>query len=402
MKLVGDIMKKVYLEPIGCCRRRLLDASKLIRYFRKNNCSIVKDPSEADHIILVTCAFQKSREDSCFEAINKYSAYEGNLIVTGCLPGIAPSRLKDEFKGQFLVTKDLDSIDKFFPDFKCQFSTLSDSHEEFKVSMFKRILSHLEFTRPFHLRFINFLKGALSFRQLGRKSALLRVCSGCLGNCSYCAIRFSTGKINSKPISICNREYNGLLEKGYNHFVICGEDIGAYGIDIGSSLPKLFENLCSIDQSFKVSWEIPELHPRWAIKYKDELVKNIKSGKIVKLGCPIQSGSNKILKLMNRFYDTDNMINSLIELRNSNPELYLYTHMIIGFPSESDQDFQDTLDLIKKIRFDHVLLFTYSERKGTDAVQFDGKLSNQIKKERLSKALNFFRKEKILAICHNA
>jgi tRNA-2-methylthio-N6-dimethylallyladenosine synthase len=76
--------------------------------------------------------------------------------------------------------------------------------------------------------------------------------------------------------------------------------------------------------------------------------------------------------------------------------------MIIGFPSESDQDFQDTLDLIKKIRFDHVLLFTYSERKGTDAVQFDGKLSNQIKKERLSKALNFFRKEKILAICHNA
>ena len=112
--------KKIFLINKGCLRREL-DASKLADYFKLNECSISKNPNNADFIIFVTCAFKKEMEDNCFDILKKLNKYKGEVIVLGCLPGISPSRLKKEFKGKSLVTKNLMKLITFFLNLKLNF-----------------------------------------------------------------------------------------------------------------------------------------------------------------------------------------------------------------------------------------------------------------------------------------
>lgn len=373
-------MKKIFIEIVGCCRRRSLDATRLVNYFRLNNCVISKEPEKSDYIILITCAYKKSKEDDCFKLINKFKNYKGELIVLGCLPGISPSKLKKEFKGKCLVTEKLDEIDKFF-NFKTKFSELPDANKEF-------ILLDPRDSEDVEIGNIERKKG----------SCFLRISRGCIANCSYCAIPKATGELKSKKLDICLNEYKKLLEKGYKDFHICAENVGSYGLDIGSSFAELLEKLSNVNNSSDVMWSIHEMHPKWVVHYGSDLIREIKQRKIVCLGCTIQSGSERILKLMNRYEYIKKIKNTLLKLKQANPKLYLYTHILVGFPAETEEDFDKTLSLIKQINFDLVIVYVYTDRDNTVALEMGDKISDKIKTERLKKALDFCQKEGIRAI----
>ncbi|MBN2111649.1 hypothetical protein JW707_00980 [Candidatus Woesearchaeota archaeon] len=119
--------KKVYVSVIGCNRRQL-DAQRVINYFNLNKYKVIKNPKSADILVFFTCAYKQSREDKCIAEIKKLNKHKGELIVLGCLPGINEERLKKEFKGRYLSTKNLDKFDEFFPEAKTKLKDVPDTN----------------------------------------------------------------------------------------------------------------------------------------------------------------------------------------------------------------------------------------------------------------------------------
>jgi tRNA A37 methylthiotransferase MiaB len=157
-----------------------------------------------------------------------------------------------------------------------------------------------------------------------------------------------------------------------------------------------------VDNGLSVKWNLNNLHPRWAIKYKDGLSKYISEGKIALIGCPIQSGSDRILRLMNRHHGIEEIANVLKEFKKIHPTLNLYTHFIVGFPSETEQEFMATINAVKDIGFDSALIFPYSDGCDSISSRMNEKIPEDIINERLKRAVNLLSRERITCKCDEA
>jgi tRNA A37 methylthiotransferase MiaB len=398
--------KRIFIFTNGCTRRKL-DVQKLETYFKLNNCRTTRKLKEADYIIFVSCAFIKQRREESLKIIMKLIKYDGKLIVAGCLPEINRERLKKVFKGEVISTKHLYEIDKIFPEFKFKFLTIPDANfapsplfSTFlilgtkKIKIFSRSYNYLSLIKN---TFTEIIKTKLISKK--KSACFLRIQEGCLGNCSYCSIRKAIGPLKSKPLKVCIEEYKKMINKGYKNFVILGDDVGAYGLDIKTTFPELLESLSKIGQNLTIKWSIKELHPKWIIKYESELLKLIKQGKIKHMLCGVQSGSNRVLQLMNRYYNSNSIIKVLKKIKKVSPDLKLSTQIIIGFPSETEKDFLATLDLIKRIKFNEVLIYPYSKNEKSSTMNLKDEISDTIKKERIRQIIKSLKKEKINCYC---
>lgn len=374
------------------CHRRNLDHSRLIKYFKLNDCDIVKNPKDANYIIVVTCGYNKNEEEYAFKLISKLNKYNKELVIVGCLPGVASVRLGKLVGKKSIVTKELNRINSIFGNFKIKFSDIPDANFHHSPSIFtlpffffRQTLSVRRFFRQFEFSKHFFNKCSLYIKQeFAKKSkdyisrsyvcANLRISQGCLGNCAYCSIRDAIGTLKSKALEICLKEYEELLDKGYREFSIIADDVGAYGIEINSSFAELLEKMSRIDKNLNTKWYILELHPYWAIKYKSELLKEIKDGKIEHILIPFQSGSRRILELMNRYNDIEKIKTTIAEFKKVNHHLSISSHFIIGFPSETNDDFLATLNFIREVNIDQPFFFPYSDREGTIAYEMENKI----------------------------
>ncbi|MFC2091412.1 radical SAM protein [Elusimicrobiota bacterium] len=394
-------MKKVYLVCNGC-DRRLLDSSRLENYFIANGYEMAGSPSNADYIIFVTCAFNESKEKDCFKLISGYSRFNAELIVLGCLPEISPGKFKRIFKGRYIPTKNMSQIDRLFGRSEGEFLKIPDTNFIYRdIPLLTKLMTKFEASKDFCYKLIiaagykvrNFREPVNCSRN--RRGAYLRIGSGCSMKCSYCAIRNAVGELKSKPLDICLQEYAGLIKTGYDNIVIVADNVGAYGLDIGVSFADLMNEMSKIDTAAETRWIISELHPVWVRKYRNELYEKIADGKIIEILCPVQSGSDRILGLMNRDVTKEEIIEILSSFRNVNRELKLITDIILGFPTATEEDFSATIDLIKKVRFDLVNFFTYAEREGTLISGISHKVSRDIMTRRLKTAVRTLRKDKI-------
>jgi threonylcarbamoyladenosine tRNA methylthiotransferase CDKAL1 len=388
---------KIFIESNGCPSRGL-DVSRLVNYFELNKCKITLNPEKADYILFVTCAALKSLEEDCFKRIELFEKYDGELIVLGCLPEISPRRFNHNFKGKFIATKDLHEIDRFFDDFEIKFKNISDSNTPIynsrsirfhKIAEFLEELKNLKDFSDKQLKNIENRKN----RFIGNPS--IRISNGCMYNCTYCGIRKAIGKLKSKPLETCLNEYRSLLDRDFKHFNIIADNVGAYGLDIGSSLSELFKKMSFLDKNKNVSWSISAFHPVWVVKFKIDLIKYVKENKIISITCPVQSGSSRILSLMKRYSEIEHILTTLLELKSANPNLYLSTHVIIGFPTEKENDLLSTLNLLKKVKFNDVWLYPYNDIEGTIAYSFDNKIDNRTITNRLKILSNSLEKEGI-------
>jgi tRNA A37 methylthiotransferase MiaB len=400
---------KVYVGGFLLCNRRKLDIAKVTKYFELNGCKITKKAKDANLMFVMTCGFYDKAEEVSFEHIKKLSRYDGELFVLGCLPETAPSRFKRQFSGKFLSTKNLCRIDNFFPDFKHKFQDIDDANNlyipninpniptsELIISNIKLNISARELIKRIYYKFDKHLFGKLTnyikfdlenynLKRKERKKAIIRIANGCMGKCSYCVIRSATGRLKSKPMDTLLREYSRLLTDGKKNFSFVAEDTGAYGLDIGSSLPELLQRLSEIDKGLSIGWEINTLNPPWLIKYKDSILPFVRSGKIRYMEIDVQSGSQRILSLMNRKYDVEKTALTINELKEANPKLHIYSQFMVGFPSETDMDFQETLNFIRRSRIDTASVFQYSDMEGAISSELDQKIPDSIKDERYLK-----------------
>jgi MiaB/RimO family radical SAM methylthiotransferase len=211
--------------------------------------------------------------------------------------------------------------------------------------------------------------------------AILPICRGCLGACSFCAVKKARGNLQSYSIASLKKKFSFLLDNGSKEIWLTAQDAGCYGKDIGTSLPELLTELLKDNRDFRL--RIGMMNPNHLKQMLPRISKTLKDNRIyLFLHVPFQSGSNRILKLMNRNYKIEEFVSNVKRLRKTFPDLTLSTDIIVGFPSETEKDFEKTLFVLKKIVFDIVNVSRYGKRPFTIAAEIQNQVYEWEKKKR--------------------
>ena len=396
-------MKKIFIYSAGPCWKRSLDATKIQNYLTKNNYKIVDKPEDADTIIIITCAFLNYKSEFALNKVKEFQKYGAELIVAGCLPDIDEEELAKIFNGRTLTTKELDNkIELLFPPLSnIKFIEIADPNTLFEGLEGSRVLriteKIFEKLNPLEKAYakignhiLSHLLGEQSLGyQLSKDQFHIRISWGCKGNCSYCAIKKAIPFFKSKQFDECIREFKRGLKEGYKYFILDASDVGAYGLDKNSNFPDLLDEMTKISGDYKIS--IRELHPRWIVKYIDYLEEIVKRHKMLILDIALQSANSRILKLMYRYSDKDKIRDAVLRLRKATPDVLLTVECIIGFPTETWEEFEETLHFIRDVGFNGGQIYLFSCKNGTEAENIAPKIANEEMIKRLQYSKKFLK-----------
>jgi len=407
---------KIYLESNGCTRRKS-EISTFYNYFILNGYEVVAKPDEADHILISTCAFKKAEEDYSVSRIRTLMEYKADLLVYGCLPDIAPNKYREFSDVSHVAPKNIEEIDSHFENIDVKFSEVKDSnvisdHINYSSmpTAIKKFKNEFEFSSQFISRAMSYAEKRLrKIFSPDKKYFYLFICRGCLGNCSYCAIKRSIGTIKSKPIEKIMNEFREGVDSGYHDFIILGDDVGGYGRDTDTTVSELLSRLINEMQELSsnngsrlkgaedMGFHIEEIHPRWVLLQEEMFLDLIASKKIKSILCPIQSGSNRLLKSMNRYHTAEGISDFFRKARALYPDMKLSTHLLVGYPSETDEEFGKSLSFLGQVRFDDVTIFPYDEKENTQSAGVNPKVPEDVIQRRVQEAYKFLREQKIKA-----
>ena len=370
-------MKTYYLASAGC-PRRAVDSQKIADYLETNNLKYTQEVELADLIIVSTCAALKSREDLSKTAVTWYQEKkrpDAKIVVAGCLGKINPAVKKEFNDVAFISPREIDDLDDLIAA-KVRFKDIPDPNQIGSFPLFPDKRERQAKDDRINKR----LDLGIDKKDL----FTLRIATGCLGNCSYCAVKFAVGQLESKPLDTIVTEFQSGLEQGFKHFVLIAGDVGCYGVDIGISVVELLSTLFSIEGDYKII--IKEFNAQWIVKYFIDLLALFKQHyqKIDYIVVPVQSASNRILRLMKRPYTIEDVKKYLNIIKKEVPGLQISTHIMVGFPGETEEDFKESLDFIKEYEFPFVDIYAYDDRPNTAASQMDGKLAPEVVEERVA------------------
>ncbi len=404
--------KRVFvIDPPSQCPLRSLDASKLRNYFALNDLIVTDSLDDVDYIVYVTCSVSPADVENTLKDINQYSKHKAQLIVMGCMPGSNLKELRTAFDGPAIATKNINDIDTYFPGFRIRFNQTPDPHTYHYADMDKTIFFTKHDYYSYPTLFFKYGVSGTFFRKLHRlkdykkfirynngsrveDACFILASRGCANNCSYCNIRRAVGKIKSKSIETLVNEYQDTLSQGYRMFHFLADDLGSYGLDINSSLNELLDALSETDKGFNVKWSLHGMNPDWIVRNRDYLTPYIQSKKVWDLTIAMESGSDRIIQLMNRHYKVKDVEAVLNFFRKLNPGLRMDALFFVGFPTETERDFEDTLNFVKNIQFDNARVTYYYEFDYLPAAKLFPKVSMEDMKRRIEIMEKFLRKQK--------
>ncbi|MBU2634123.1 MAG: tRNA (N(6)-L-threonylcarbamoyladenosine(37)-C(2))-methylthiotransferase [Nanoarchaeota archaeon] len=350
-------MVKVYIKTFGCSSNQA--DSEVIAGILSKKFKITNKLNEASIVIINSCGVKLRTQ-------NKIIGYIKNLknkkiYVGGCLPKMLNLKKHIKVHGYF----DTNSITKILNLIEKNQDILSDKKEN-------RI--NLPVVRTKQHR------------------AIINISQGCQGNCSYCSVKLARGNLKSYKKEEIIKTIKKALKEKCNLIYLSSQDNGCYGLDINTNLPSLLKDVIKIKGEFKI--KIGMINPNYAKLYLKDLIKIYKSEKIMKiLHIPLQSGSNKLLKEMNRKYKIEDFIKITNTFRKNIPNMNILTDIITGYPTETKKDFQKTLNLIKKINPEVINISKFTSRPKTKASKLK-QLPSQIIKERSLKLTKEIKKIK--------
>ncbi len=332
---------KVYIETFGCTFNQA-DSQIMAGILKENQVELVNVPEDADMIILNTCYVKHPTEQKVLTKIQKMktSFPEKKLLISGCMVEIDPEKLS-----------------KAAPESSWIGPHKIKSTYEIVNSVFKgEIVRETGFsTEP---------KVCLPKIRSNPLIHIIQICEGCDGNCSYCCTRFARGRLQSYSSEMIKKEAEKAVSEGCMEIQLTAQDSAAYGKDTGDSLAGLMNNVALIDGNFKV--RVGMMHPKSMMGDIEAIINAFKNDKYYKfLHIPIQCGSDRVLKDMNRCHDVAEFKNIVSRFRKEIPNISISTDIIVGYPTENDEDFKDTLDLIREIEPDFLHLSKYMHRPGT-------------------------------------
>lgn len=355
---------KVGICSLGC-KVNIYESELVTNILKNNNYTVVDFEDKADIYIINTCSVTNESDKKSRKMINR--AKKNNpaaiIIVMGCYSQVNAEDIDADI---VLGNKDKSKIVEII-------------EEYIKTKQKKKIIYDLTKVDFEKMEITNFDSHTRAF---------VKIQDGCNAFCSYCIIPYVRGRVRSKDPEDVIKEVTTLVEKGYKEIVLTGIHTGRYGTDINTNLEELLNKLVNIPNIYRIrlsSIEINEITP--GIK---EL---LKENKVMAkhLHIPLQSGSNKILKLMNRRYNKEEFLPMVDNLRDI-PDISLTTDLIVGFPNEGEEEFNETIDTLKKIGFTKIHTFPYSKRKGTPAATMDNQVSPEEKKRRVHRILDLSNK----------
>lgn len=366
-------MKTFFLCALGCPRRGI-DSQKIYNYLETNGMEFTEDYAHADLIVISTCAFVKDREDQSLQAIQYYRAARAKhskMVVAGCLSRISPESIKEYDDLAFLSPRELDDFDRLI-DAQVPFKDIPEPNKIYSHPLFPGISD----LRPQKAK--TRLNRRLDEDYEREDLYTIRIARGCTGNCSYCAIKFAAGRLESKPVEAVLAEFKNGLAQGYDHMTLVAGDTGCYGVDIGTDVVELLSRMFDVNGTYKLV--IKEFNAQWLIKYHARLEKLLLKhfDKIDYMIIPVQSASNRILRLMNRPYKIEDVRRCLHSLKSKIPALRITTHIMAGFPGETEADFQQSLDFIKEFEFPYVDIYGYEDRPNTQAGRLPDKVPEEV------------------------
>jgi len=400
------MIKKACVISDGC-KSNGIDAEEYKKILISYSYELTDSLRKADIILFLSCAFAKFKEDMAIQQIDKILSKKrkgAHLLVGGCLPSINKKRLDRHFKGISFGPLNKDVL----MDYLKANSVKQKSIKLKKTSGYKRLvtifLQNVRKALPESLiikmeqmvvnnKHLFYNLPLAKFIFTASTGKYIKIQNGCLGNCSYCVIKVARGSLKSVPLEKVIAEVNAALSEGYTEIYLTGEDVGAYGLDIGLNICSLFRKLISIQKDFNL--KLYNFNPNWFIRYYEDILQVSNSGKINCIVLPMQSGSQRILDLMKRPYNIEILKERLREYRTRFPQIQIHTHVIVGFPAEQRTDFEKTLSFLEDVRFNFVIPFTYYRREGTPAAQLKCVVDPNETKQRLKELQECLNKNQI-------
>ena len=385
-------MRRFYVFNAGCIRRGL-DTILVKKYLESNGWKITSSPRYADLIVIATCGVVKANEINSLKAIEKAVRTKGpdaTVVISGCLPKIHPEEIRKLGDFKFVPSGELQKLDQIVnPSIPLRDIETPDSVREGspiidyliarsfcrKSRLYKKLFAKFGMNN-------RFLRGSVMVsRAIGAAKIVpyynIKIADGCLSACSFCATRFATGRLRSRPTEEIFEEFMRGLRQGYRFFQLVSEDTGCYGLDIGSSLPNLLEKLLCVEGNYQLI--IIDYNPYWLTKQHEELLPILTKyqDKIKELFVSVQSGSDRILRRMRRGYTADEVKTILREINEKAPKIALRTTVLVGFPGETEEDFEATKQLVRDIAFAEVTINRYEDRPNTASARMDNKVDQE-------------------------
>ena len=376
---------KVGFISLGCSKN-LIDTEIAIGHFQNNKYEIESNPEKAEIIVINTCGFIESAKEEAINTILEMAEYKKKkckyLIVMGCLVQRYYEELVKALPEVDLFIK-IDEYDRMWQ--KIEKLIKEDTVEISTTNVSKKISEMKPLPMPAHNEFFERVVTT------GTNFAYLKIGEGCSNRCTYCAIPYIRGPFVSRPQEEIIEEAQILASKGIKEIIVIAQDTTKYGVDIYGE-PKLAELLQKISEIPEIKWI------RFLYSYPegitDELIQTVKNNdKICKyFDIPIQHISDPILKKMNRRTNKNEIENLLTKLRKEMPDVTLRTSLIVGFPGETQKDFEELSDFVKKAKFDKLGAFMYSKEDGTPAAKLPNQIHGNTKKSRYNKIMEIQQK----------
>lgn len=373
---------RIYLKGLNTCTTRKQKLLQYKEFLLANGHTLVDRPQDCDKILIWTCAF---REDVMENSLDRLQYYErnchGEVFVAGCLPDIAPDLINHRPQGKIINWRNDEALmERFFGTGGKKLADFDPIFVEPKIcddsAKFRRENPGKD--AMFHDQFVK-----------------LVVAEGCSNECSYCSERFAFPPFSSFPLEALVQAYGRMVdETGVKNVVLLADCLGEYGLDNGGSLPELINRLREVDPETRLA--LNHLHPVDFLRYFDEFIQFISEGLLIHINLPIQSASDRILKLMNRRYSRA-QLDMLYGALNDLGFTEFDTHVIVGFPGETEEDFQATVEFLVKHRVKYAFVSTYMEAPQMPSAKLPEKVDPATCRRRVREADRRFREAGIIS-----
>lgn len=359
-------MKKYYIETMGC-QLNENDSEKIAGITEKAGFEQTNNPADADLVIFNTCCVRENAEERLFGKLGelkKQREEKGTIIaIGGCM--MQEPHILDKIKQSYNYT-----------DIVFGTHTLHKFEEDLKKAIEdrKKIRDVIDIDGEV-------IEG-LPIKRNDKYRASVTIMYGCNNFCSYCIVPYVRGRERSREPKKILEEVSILAKEGYKEITLLGQNVNSYNGGENYKFANLLNDVCKIEGIERIRFVSP--HPK---DFTDDVIEaianNEKVARVIHL--PLQSGSSNILKVMNRKYTKEQYLELVEKMRKRIPNVVFSTDIIVGFPGETEEDFEDTLDVVRKVNFEQVYMFIYSRRVGTVADRMENQIPEEIKHQRFDK-----------------
>ncbi len=326
---------KIYIKTYGCTLNQA-DSNVIESVLKRDGVAIVSKESDADVIVVNTCTVKKATSQRILYKLNKLDKSGRRLAVTGCMAGANKDLIEKYAPNASIITMpNVERISEIASDVQAGKRNVIDTYQK---------IDRLSLLEPDNSII-----------------AKIPVSDGCTSSCNFCETKFARGRLNSFPQETILRAIESSVRRGAREIQLTSQDMGAYGTDRNTNIARLMELISMIDGDFKV--RIGMLNPDHLHKYFDAFADAMMNDKFYKfVHIPVQSGSNSVISAMRRSCTIEQFDQYAAELRRLIPDITIETDMIVGFPTETDSDFNDTVDFIKRTKPDVTNISKFAAR----------------------------------------